>query len=637
MKKIFPEVNYIQVFKEKIKVENPLKIFFFDEKVNAFIDFDFFKIKFETVKKESTATVLAKQSNELEKEGYKIVIDEKISISYFDNSGLFYALCTLDQIIEEDSVEKAKIVDYPTLSVRGFMLDISRNKVPKISEIKKLIDLMARLKMNHLELYVEGFSFEYQFIKESEKLKHLVSENKCITLSEFIELSKYAKSRFIDLVPNQNGFGHMTKWLELDEYKDLACCPEGINLWGRWREPSTLNPLDERSLELVKKMYQDMIPYSDSQYFNMNFDEPFELGHGKTEGMNREDLYIDYLNKAIKEVKKYHKKPLMWGDVLVRHEDKWDKLDKDVIFIDWGYDANYPFASHAKKLNEKNVEFMCAPGTTSWSSFLGRFLDWYENIKNSVDAVYDYNGKGILLTDWGDFGHIQFWPISLSPLIYAGMYSWSHKEGTILKVRDYLNTLFEDDSQIFGDLLLDLNHYSRYDLDYGGNGTRSFYTFMWASVAIKEAKKANISAIDYFLSKACLISKEKHILLSNLFNQKAKELDLLENKNDKLKLAVNELKQSISLLQMIIDFSYAMNMYSSLNNLSKPQLDNTTNDIIFMLEKIIDKKEKYIENQKTLWLARNKLSDLDESISYQEDFFSLVEETKQFLMKRGNQ
>ena len=74
----------------------------------------------------------------------------------------------------------------------------------------------------------------------------------------------------------------MAPWLALDEFKDLAECPEGIYLWGTHRAPSTLNPLDERSLELISRMYQDMLPISNSKYFNMNFDEPFELGKGKS-------------------------------------------------------------------------------------------------------------------------------------------------------------------------------------------------------------------------------------------------------------------------------------------------------------------------------------------------------------------
>ena len=113
----------------------------------------------------------------------------------------------------------------------------------------------------------------------------------------------------MDFVPNQNGFGHMADWLEKDEFKNLAICPNGINLWGRWRKPSTLDPLNPGSAELVSKMYADMIPYTKSKYFNMNFDEPFELGLNKNkqrcQEIGKENLYLEFVEKAYNEIKKY--------------------------------------------------------------------------------------------------------------------------------------------------------------------------------------------------------------------------------------------------------------------------------------------------------------------------------------------
>ena len=65
-------------------------------------------------------------------------------------------------MLTKDVLKNFEIFDEPAIKTRGLMLDISRNKVPKVETIKYLIDMMAKLKMNHLELYVEGFSFEYK-------------------------------------------------------------------------------------------------------------------------------------------------------------------------------------------------------------------------------------------------------------------------------------------------------------------------------------------------------------------------------------------------------------------------------------------------------------------------------------------
>ena len=74
--------------------------------------------------------------------------------------------------------------------------------------LKGLIDLFASMRINHLQLYMEGFSFDY------EDFHYLFTNETPVTPEEFRELSQYARAHFIDLVPNQNVLGHMEKWLE---------------------------------------------------------------------------------------------------------------------------------------------------------------------------------------------------------------------------------------------------------------------------------------------------------------------------------------------------------------------------------------------------------------------------------------
>lgn len=64
-------------------------------------------------------------------------------------------------------------------------------------------------------------------------------------------------------------------------------------------------------------MYEEMLPNRKSKYFNINFDEPMELGMGKTKELVEKEglsnVYLDYLNLVLEEVKKYNKTPIMWG------------------------------------------------------------------------------------------------------------------------------------------------------------------------------------------------------------------------------------------------------------------------------------------------------------------------------------
>jgi hypothetical protein len=66
--------------------------------------------------------------------------------------------------------------------------------------------------------------------------------------------------------------------------------------------------------------------------------------------------------------------------------------------------------ANCERLAEAGVPFIACPGTSSWSSFSGRTTNCIANIKAAAKAAADHNGLGMLLTDWGDFGHLHGTP-----------------------------------------------------------------------------------------------------------------------------------------------------------------------------------------------------------------------------------
>ena len=419
----------------------------------------------------------------------------------------------------------------------------------------------------------------------------------------------------------------MAKWLEQDEFKDLAVCPDGMEMWGRHRNPNTLDPLNPKSIELVKDLYDEVLPISNSKYFNMNFDEPFELGHGKTEGMDVGKIYVDFLKKASALIKEKGKTPLMWGDVLLKHDEYLNELPDDLIFIDWGYDGNYPFDKHIKSLKEKNIPFMAAPGTTTWCSFLGRYKDWYENITNACQAIDKYGGLGVILTDWGDFGHLQFLSSTFAPLIYIGLYTWSLKEGTIFDTSEYLNYYYQDNNKVIGELLLDISNYYRYDMCYVGNATRTFHYFMFGCNGIFDYHLDGSDPVEYYKQKIGNgnISISKFKMSQEFLDNKIKELEYVSSNTLEFKLTKDELIQSIKMVKMIQKVSLAYN-------------ENVDKQIrIKYLQEILNSKEEFILEQKRLWLERNKSGGLKSSISYIECFMEFITQTLNYLLRIGDQ
>jgi len=616
MYKFYPPVKEIKRFEEKFLLKPELSVSFDCQVPHVLENFNSF-YNFKLV--EIDADVICKSDTSLAAEAYRISIkSDRIYLYYNDCAGLFFASTTLKQIFRQskDSLLCVEINDCPDFRVRGFMFDISRNKVAKLETIFSVIDIMADLKMNHFELYVEGFSFGYP------SFERYLEEDGYISIAEYQEIEQYCNKRYIDLVANQNGFGHMGEWLKHDEFKDLAVCPEGIYLWGRHRTPTTLDPKDPRSIELIKKLYKDMLPISNSKYFNMNFDEPFELGHGKSKELceieGKGNVYIDYTLLAYEEIKKYGKIPLIWADVLNEHIDLLHRLPKDMIFVDWGYDAVYPFSKTLKKLKESGVKFIAAPGTTSWSSFFGRSQDWLENITNACQAISSYQGEGILLTDWGDFGHLQFWPISYLPLVFTGSMSWNNKEGSLFSVKDYVNDfIFKDKKRMLADILFDLGNYYRY-YGYGGNGTQGFYNFMWASVAATEKEP-----VEYFLMKCRynMLSKDKRKVINAFFDSKLKELKIADLKSTDSKYVIDEIIQTVKIMKMIV-------LIDVVYDESLPK-----DERIKAVKKIIKAEKGFINEQKRLWLYRNKKGGLEESLSHLRNFFTFAKISLNHLEK----
>ena len=109
-------------------------------------------------------------------------------------------------------------------AVRSYMLDISRDKVPTMGTLKQLVDILARFDYNQFQLYTEH-TFAYAAHKAVwEKASPLTAE-------EIRELDLYCVMHGIELVPNQNCFGHMERWLTKPDYNHLAELPKGVH----WR------------------------------------------------------------------------------------------------------------------------------------------------------------------------------------------------------------------------------------------------------------------------------------------------------------------------------------------------------------------------------------------------------------------
>jgi hexosaminidase len=396
-------------------------------------------------------------------EGYELSITpDKITIEAHDDAGIFYGICTLIQIVDQSGPQLAclQISDWPDFAARGVMLDISRDKVPTLETVMGLVDLLAGWKVNQFQLYTEH-TFAYRNHPE------IWANASPFTGHEIMELDTYCRQRFVDLVPNQNSFGHMTRWLTHPRYQSLAETLEPVTApWGTMEAPFSLCPGDPGSLELVRSLYDELLPHFSSRMFNVGCDETFDVGQGRskeacaTSGSGR--VYLDFLLKIYQEVKARDRNMQFWGDIIVEHPDLVPALPKDMIALEWGYEADHPFDQHGARFAAAGIPFYVCPGTSSWTSIGGRTTNALGNLSNAAENGLKHGAIGYLNTDWGDRGHWQTLPISYLGLAVGAAYSWALEANRSLDVAQAVSWhAFRDPTGTMGCVAQDLGNVYR--------------------------------------------------------------------------------------------------------------------------------------------------------------------------------
>jgi hexosaminidase len=556
-------------------------------------------------------------------QGYTLNINpDKITIEYSTRQGMYYAIVSLKVLNQNYSgkIPCVYIEDSPDLEVRGLMLDISRDKVPTIKTLLGVAQLLSDLKYNHLELYIEGFSFAYPSFKKLWEGKETP-----ITGEEIQTLDTFCRAHFIDLVPNQNSLGHMMVWLATDEYKDLAECPKGYKMLGLMSMKTTLDPTDPRSFDLLTKMTDDLLPNFTSGNFNVNLDEPFELGKGKSKEICKKEgegqVYLDYANKMHDLLTGKNKKMMMWGDIVMRHPELISQIPKDVTVLDWGYESSYPYERHCKTLQSSGLDYMVCPGTNSWTSITGRTDNMLATIELATINATKYGAKGMILTDWGDMGHWQYLPVSYAGYTVGAALSWNSNSAGQLDLGKFISSyVFRDKSSIMGDLALDLGRYNRFEEFPLFNMTTTMLSFQ---LGLRD--KILISAIfDKLMDGINDLMKDLAPEMISVFNENYENRHVfdyqgLQNFIDEKEKLVRDAKiadadsllirdeylNSIKLirlgakLQNYIDFRNTLNLQEEKSRLqSMKELGN-----------------QYLTENKRLWMIRNKPGGYDRSIA----------------------
>jgi len=549
----------------------------------------FFKKKLEITAsaniKENVLLDISCGHKNIKNQGYELFAKQgrPIYLKSKDKAGAFYGLQSLTQLLKFNNgkLNEFSVQDWPDFEHRGYMLDISRCKVPKMETLFKIVDILASLKLNQFQLYTEH-TFKFKDHKTVWK------DSSPITAEEILVLDSYCAKKHVQLAPNLNSFGHFERWLRHQKYKHLAECPDGFDYPPHFHfdHGSVLTP-NQKSLRFLDNLYKEFLPNFSSSIFNVGCDETWELGQGKSqkecERLGVTKVYLNFLKKIHKLVKKYNKKMMFWGDIILHQPKLINEIPKDVIALEWGYDKGHPFDKHGRLFKKAGIPFYVCPGTSAWNSLIGRVPNCLANLFESAFYGKKHGAIGYLITDWGDGGHHQYLPVSYPGISAGAAYSWNLEKNKKSDIADAMNKLiFSDKSGLTGKLILEMG---------------KIYN-------IASEKTRNCSILDNLLFYNPSDKKLLKSISSTQLKKCAAKLDTLQKKIKKCRPEVPDKKIILDEIYNGIDmakFGLARGLAALSGKKDKKAMKRVLN--------------KIIKSHKELWLARNRNGGLKESLS----------------------
>jgi hexosaminidase len=261
-------------------------------------------------------------NSQLGKEGYQLTIsEESIKLSANSPEGVFRGIQTIRQIlpaaIESGEPQKGPwkiatgtIVDYPTYSYRGTMLDVARHFFG-VNDIKRHIDLISAYKINVLHLHLaddQGWRIE---IKSWPALTQIGGSTQVgggkggfYTQEEYKGIVQYAADRFITVIPEIDMPGHTNA--------ALASVPE-LNPENKATELytgtkvgfSTLQTNKEFTYQFLNDVLRELVSLTPGPYIHIGGDESH---------VTKKEDYIPFIEKVQDMVQANGKMVIGWDE-----------------------------------------------------------------------------------------------------------------------------------------------------------------------------------------------------------------------------------------------------------------------------------------------------------------------------------
>ena len=400
------------------------------------------------------------QSDEI----YILLKNKKAVIRGCEKTDFYYALMQFALNVKEGK-EEFEIREKRHFQTLGFSLDLSRNGVIKVENIKKIIDYIALLGFNVLKLYMED-------VFDIPEYPHFGYRRGKYSHKELKEIDDYAYSMGVEVIPSIQTLGHLEQYLRYRETREFRE-NQGVLLCGA-----------EATYEFIEAAVKVMRKCFRTKRLIINCDEASGVGVSKIlkekKYTSPYEIVTKHLEKIGEILKKYDFHPCVHGDLFYGHlgegyydfkfspkkEDVEKIPDIDVIYWDYyhtGYDDYKTLLDGHRALNKK-VIFM--GGVWIWSGQLPNAEFTFDTMEPALRCCLDNNVSDVWAATFGDDGNETNIAFSLPSLIMFSQYCFKGNECNLHDIKELSKKL----------LLLDIDKFL----------SLSSYHYPWVNLLTKE-------------------------------------------------------------------------------------------------------------------------------------------------------
>ena len=273
-------------------------------------------------------------------DAYAVDIKNNITISAEDETGIYYGLTSVIQmLIEGDNVlTKGNIVDYSDVEDRSFHLDCARKFFTKDWIISLIKDLSWQ-KYNSIQIHFsenEGFRLQSDTLEAIDGFQYV--NNQYLTKQDMLEIIQVANEYHIEVIPSLDSPGHLGAVLRYlpSDYSCASLFPYD----GRRAQCFNIFTNDEARGFLIDLMTEfiDFFSEAGCKRFNIGGDEFLE----KFSNFSNEQYVqiMEYFNEVSGIVKSKGMTPRAWNDGVMYGNYTGYKLDPDIEICYWAAPQN---------------------------------------------------------------------------------------------------------------------------------------------------------------------------------------------------------------------------------------------------------------------------------------------------------